>query len=114
MLTLFPEFDNPDDAPAFFADMVEDGQLVIRIRIAGCTATPSPRNTDRSGVRGRGSERGPPGPQARAKASVSPATPCSHSVLQAAASSGSPSSMVAKTLPGTQPRSPLMSRLLRP
>ncbi|MFI2334770.1 TIGR03618 family F420-dependent PPOX class oxidoreductase [Nocardia rhamnosiphila] len=46
MLTMFPEFDNPDDAPTFFANMVEDDRLVIRLRVArlyGDTLAPDRR-----------------------------------------------------------------------
>jgi hypothetical protein len=51
---------------------------------------------------------------ARAKERVSPSTPRSQRSWAAAAMSARPSSIVAKTLPGTQPASPLISRLLRP
>ena len=50
----------------------------------------------------------------RAKLSVSPRAPPIHTSWHASAISASPSVMVPKTLPGTQPWSPLMSRLLRP
>ena len=52
--------------------------------------------------------------QDRAKSNRSPAKPLRHRSVQAAAISARPSSIVAKTDPGTQPTSPLMSRLLRP
>src|SRR5690606_17279350 len=51
---------------------------------------------------------------ARRKDNVSPSTPRSHKSWAAAAISSTPSTIVAKTLPGTQPASPLISRLLRP
>ena len=51
---------------------------------------------------------------ARANVSVSPSTPRNHRSCAAAAMSSSPSVIVAKTLPGTQPASPLIRRLLRP
>jgi hypothetical protein len=50
----------------------------------------------------------------RAKVSVSPRAPPIHTSWHASAISASPSVMAPKTLPGTQPWSPLMSRLLRP
>ncbi|WP_040734427.1 TIGR03618 family F420-dependent PPOX class oxidoreductase [Nocardia tenerifensis] len=34
MLAMFPEFDNPDDAPTFLRNMVTDNRLVIRLRVA--------------------------------------------------------------------------------
>ena len=50
----------------------------------------------------------------RANVSVSPRAPPIHTSWHASAISASPSVMAPKTLPGTQPWSPLMSRLLRP
>ena len=51
---------------------------------------------------------------ARAKLRVSPRAPPIQTSWQAAAISGSPSTISPSTLPGTQPWSPLMSKLLRP
>lgn len=51
---------------------------------------------------------------ARSKRSVSPLAPPIHTSWQAAAISSRPSTTLPKTLPGTQPWSPLMSRLFRP
>ena len=53
-------------------------------------------------------------PSARRKLSVSPSTPRSHRSCAAVAISGRPSVTVPNTLPGTQPWSPLISRLFRP